>query len=109
MVRRHRLQRGAGGERADDLRAQRLHPDGDGTNDHFAPVALGIDPGDYRFMIFDRWGQPLFDTSEPNVAWDGNFANGDPTPQGVYPWKLFAKDPFSGEHVERIGHVALVR
>lgn len=84
-------------------------PDGDGHNDLFAPVTLGLDPTDYHFWVFDRWGQPLFDTEDLDGQWNGRFSNGTDVPEGVYVWKLLAKDPFGGARIERVGHVTLVR
>ena len=84
-------------------------PDGSGINDTFKPIVSGVDKRFYRFDIFDRWGQPLFSTEDPNAAWNGLFADGTEVPIGVYVWKLIAKDTYSGARIERIGHVTLVR
>ncbi|MCB9193051.1 MAG: gliding motility-associated C-terminal domain-containing protein [Flavobacteriales bacterium] len=84
-------------------------PDGNGQNESFRPISVGLDPDQYEFLVFDRWGQVLFRTTDPEEAWDGNYAGGSPVPQGVYVWKLNAKDLYSPNRVERIGHVTLVR
>jgi len=84
-------------------------PDGDGINDRFFPVLQGIDRRYHRFLVFDRWGQSLFDTADPEAQWDGRFPNGDPVPGGVYVWKITGKDAFSGERLDRSGSVTLVR
>ncbi|MBL7963046.1 MAG: gliding motility-associated C-terminal domain-containing protein [Flavobacteriales bacterium] len=84
-------------------------PDGDGTNDTFAPAVLGIARDGYRFDVFDRWGQPLFGTNDPDARWDGRSAGGQPVQVGVYIWKLSARDAIKGTRIERTGHVTLVR
>jgi len=84
-------------------------PDGSGSNDSFKPVVLGIDPDHYHFDIFDRWGQPLYSTNDPDGTWDGLFSDHTEVPIGVYAWKLVAKDLYSGARFERIGHVTLLR
>ncbi|HNR54679.1 MAG TPA: gliding motility-associated C-terminal domain-containing protein, partial [Flavobacteriales bacterium] len=84
-------------------------PDGNGPNDIFKPIVIGVDPSTYRFYIFDRWGQPLYETADPNAGWDGNFADGSEVPIGVYVWKLVARDRFTTNRIERVGHVTLVR
>ena len=84
-------------------------PNGDGINDEFRPIVGGIDPDRYLFMIFDRWGSEIYSTNVPGASWNGLSASGDEIPQGVYPWKLHMKDPYSGDRIERIGHVTLVR
>lgn len=59
-------------------------PNGDGINDLFIPFPYcyveSID-----MTIVSRWGQRVFETTDPNVEWDGNdqFAN-DIAPTGVY-------------------------
>ena len=84
-------------------------PDGDDINEGFKPIVGGVDLRYYHFDIFDRWGQQLFGTDDPNAVWNGLFTNGTDVPIGVYVWKLLAKDPYTGKRIERIGHVTLVR
>ena len=84
-------------------------PDGSGINDIFKPIVLGVDRRFYRFDIFDRWGQPLFSTEDPDAAWNGLFSNGTEVPTGVYVWKLVAKDQYSGARIEQVGSVTLLR
>ncbi|MBL7953976.1 MAG: gliding motility-associated C-terminal domain-containing protein, partial [Flavobacteriales bacterium] len=84
-------------------------PDGVAPNDIFKPIMLGVEPSSYRFYIFDRWGQPLFETSDPEQGWNGLFADGTEVPIGVYVWKLVAKDRITTNRIERVGHVTLVR
>jgi gliding motility-associated-like protein len=54
-------------------------PNGDGQNDRFYPQGVA-NSRVLRFMIYDRWGEIVFSTSniqvnEPNVGWDGTFRN----------------------------------
>lgn len=59
-------------------------PNGDGKHDLFRP-------GDYRFVekvelkIYNRWGQLVFETENPDINWDGRYmGNGQKVPDGVY-------------------------
>ena len=57
-------------------------PNGDGRNDRFT-VTL---PDGYTFidlLIYNRWGTLVYETKDPNQAWDGTF-NGQPVPIGSY-------------------------
>jgi gliding motility-associated-like protein len=45
-------------------------PNGDGLNDVLQPIYVGISRLD-RFVIYNRWGQPVFSTSSMNASWDG--------------------------------------
>ena len=82
-------------------------PDFDFKNDMFGPTGFGISPEDYHFMIFDRWGEKLFDTDVLFKPWDG-FYKGTRVQEGVYVWKLFFKDYNNKKH-ERIGHVTIIQ
>ena len=59
-------------------------PGGDGFNDFFGPFP-------YRFVksidiqIFNRWGQEIFTTTDPDIKWDGtNQNNGNKLSDGTY-------------------------
>jgi len=58
-------------------------PNGDGSNDVFVPFPYKfIDHIDLK--IFNRWGQLVYETTDPDIQWTGvNFA-GDDLAQGVY-------------------------
>lgn len=83
-------------------------PDGDGINDVFLPVINGVDPDSYEFMIFNRWGELIFETDVINRAWDGTY-KGKPSQQDVYVWKIKARDQLRGEQKVYYGHVSLLR
>ena len=44
-------------------------PDGDGLNDVWLPVARGINV--YHLEIFNRWGELVFETRDPQEPWLG--------------------------------------
>jgi gliding motility-associated-like protein len=84
-------------------------PNGDGTNDTFK--GKGVLPGitNFRFMIWNRWGEPMFETDDPLAAWNGRKNNvGQDAPSGVYLVVATFRDP-RGEPVERKGYVTLIR
>ncbi|MGH2565915.1 MAG: T9SS type B sorting domain-containing protein, partial [Ginsengibacter sp.] len=59
-------------------------PNGDGLNDIFRPVPLGMKYITY-FKIYNRFGQLLFSTSRPGQGWDGTI-NGKLQNPDVYVW-----------------------
>jgi gliding motility-associated-like protein len=81
-------------------------PNDDTRNDTFRPVLNGFVGWNYRFLIFDRWGQPAFDTRDRNTAWDGT-RNGVDSPVDVYVWKVIVER--DGDARDFTGHVTLVR
>jgi gliding motility-associated-like protein len=64
-------------------------PNGDGFNDVFIPFFEGV--GSMNMKIYDRWGGLVFESTEPNKGWDGNFATGETAPIGVYTWLIELK------------------
>jgi gliding motility-associated-like protein len=55
-----------------------------GHNDVFRPVVIGY-PIMYHFSIYNRWGQRIFDTTDPNKGWDGRIGGHD-MDTGTYVW-----------------------
>jgi gliding motility-associated-like protein len=82
-------------------------PDGDGINDVFFPQGIGIDPERYELLIFNRWGELIFESYNPNNGWDGQY-KGQKAKQDVYVWKVKAFD-HKGQQHDYIGHITLLR
>jgi len=66
-------------------------PNGDNTNDLFLIYGNGINPENFNFSIFNRWGQIVFETTNVNdmltSGWDGT-TNGEQQPVGTYVWVM---------------------
>lgn len=67
-------------------------PDGDGLNDVFMPVTGDFTPSAYRLLIFNRWGEVIFETADFRQGWNG-IHKGQLVPQGVYYYKLEIEAP----------------
>lgn len=76
-----------------------------GQNDVFRPVLRGV--SDFHMMVFNRWGQLLFETKNPEQGWDGYF-QGRLCQQDVYVYKIIAKYS-DGQTVTRVGDIHLMR
>ena len=61
-------------------------PNGDGKNDTFHPLTVGIKEINY-FRVFNRWGQMVFSSSAFNEGWDGRLGGVD-QPGGAYVWMV---------------------
>lgn len=59
-------------------------PNGDGLNDKVAPKAILFGARSYQLRIWNRWGQNVFETTDPDEAWDGTSDGRQPAPGGVY-------------------------
>jgi gliding motility-associated-like protein len=70
-------------------------PNDDGKNDFFYPIiAPGCNIADYSFSIYNRWGQQVFTTHEPDGKWDGSFKSGK-ADLDVYMYYLTYKNTIS--------------
>ena len=83
-------------------------PNDDGLNDKFFPVGDKIDPNEYDFQVYNRWGEVIFETKNPSDYWDGKL-NGAYVSNGTYLWKVIAKNMNNGEFIEKKGFVIMSR
>jgi gliding motility-associated-like protein len=89
-------------------------PNNDDLNEIFKPSFFGNDIAKYEFQIFNRWGEIVFQTNNPQTGWIGNVANDDDggqhySPDGVYVWKMVIDESNSTETKTLTGHVVLIR
>ena len=83
-------------------------PNGDGLNDIFLPVVSNADQIKfYRFEVYNRWGQLVFESTKPGEGWDGKF-NGKQAQFGVYSWSVRFEVP-ENDPVSASGHVTLIK
>lgn len=84
-------------------------PNGDGMNDVFYPVGVGLTDNQFEMYIFDRWGQIVFESHSPDYGWDGtDTRSGRTVKLDVYVWLIKTVDHKNIPH-EYIGHVTVVR
>lgn len=80
-------------------------PGSSDTRNTFIPILQGVT--DYHLMIFNRWGQLMFETRTQTKGWDGYF-NGKLCQQDVYVYKIIAKYENNIE-VTRVGDIHLIQ
>ncbi|MFM7105948.1 MAG: gliding motility-associated C-terminal domain-containing protein, partial [Flavobacteriales bacterium] len=78
----------------------------DGINDRFYAVGLGIYQP--KLVIFNRWGELVFQTDNLYNGWSGDDGKGYYVENGLYHWKLFYKDSL-GQNKEKEGTVIMSR
>jgi gliding motility-associated-like protein len=84
-------------------------PNGDGVNDVFLPVGVGIDPDHFEMWIFDRWGNMIFYTDNFAKGWDGKVQGHEDICQiDTYVWKIKALDITGTKH-NIIGKVSIIK
>jgi gliding motility-associated-like protein len=80
-------------------------PNGDGTNDVFYVRGAGIKTLD--FVIYDRFGEKVFESTSISDGWDGSF-RGEPMNTGIYVWYVKA-ELYNNTTVSKKGDVSLIR
>jgi gliding motility-associated-like protein len=86
-------------------------PNDDGLNDVFMPYSEFVTT--FEMYIFNRWGEQIFSTTDPNEGWNGRHQNtGQKSQVDVYVYKI-VYDTFDVagniERIEKVGHVTLLK
>jgi gliding motility-associated-like protein len=84
-------------------------PNNEGPQENNSFGLLGTYPciESYQLMIFNRWGEMVFETIDYREQWDGNF-KGKPQNSGVFAYRMLVKT-IEGKEIKKTGNVTLVR
>jgi gliding motility-associated-like protein len=83
-------------------------PNSDNLNDRL--VVCGLDNGcvkELKFEVYDRWGQRVFETEDPQNHWDGSY-KGRELNTAVFVFKLYVLK-WNNEIIESSGNISLTR
>lgn len=82
-------------------------PNGDGNNDIYR-IPKQVNNRLIRFIIYNRWGQLVYSSSDINSGWNGNY-NNNPAPAGTYVY-IVEMEPLNGnKKLKQQGWVMLLR
>ena len=81
-------------------------PNGDGTNDYFHPILIGMKSLDL-FRVYNRWGQLLYSGTDAQKGWDGTFGGKGQDP-ATYVWYAEGTD-YKNNKIKKKGYVVLIR
>lgn len=87
-------------------------PNDDGINDVFFPVLSGFNLNEirYEFGIYNRYGERIFYSKDPEQAWIGNVYDNDFYAQiDGYTWSLKITTSSFTEPIELTGSVVIIR
>ncbi len=82
-------------------------PNGNGINDTFGPAGKYFDMQSYSFIVFNRWGEMVFETNDFYEHWDGKTNKGEIAPVSTYAWMIRLVDMDGNNKVLR-GAVSLL-
>ncbi len=78
-------------------------------NSVFKPiVTTGINDNTYHLMIFNRWGEIIFESKNPEFGWDGTY-QGRQMPIDAYVWLLKFEESVSDQTRTLTGNVTIIR
>jgi gliding motility-associated-like protein len=81
-------------------------PNQDGLNDIFKPLITGR-PSEYKLIIYNRWGQQVFETTDPGAGWNGRIEN-SAQETGTYIWTCMYRFNTQEKMIKK-GSVVLLR
>ncbi len=84
---------------------QIFSPNGDGAND--VVFVRGRKIKELKFVVYNRWGEKVFETTDKTIGWDGSF-KGQEAQSSVYVYYLEAEIEDFGEYKQQ-GNITLVR
>ena len=84
-------------------------PDGDGLNDTYGAKIFNIERyQSFQFEVYNRWGEIIFYSNNPEYEWDGKTSKGTDAIMDKYSWSLKLTDEL-GKEVRSFGTVNLLR
>ena len=85
-------------------------PDGNTFNETWGISINGIDIYEFELTIYNRYGEIVFQSFNPEGRWDGTYGNsGNIVQDGTYPWIVTAKDAIDDNRYEFKGFVSVLK
>ncbi len=83
-------------------------PDGDEFNQTWSFSISGIDEYNFELLIFNRWGETIWETHDIHSEWDGTY-HGKHVPAGTYTWIARVKDVYTDSKKEFNGVIDVLK
>lgn len=85
-------------------------PNEDGINDLFYVQGMDIDPDNFHLMIFDRLGELVFESRDPQEKWNGEIKGGEHYGTNeVYVYRVKVNSLATMKSYEFTGNLTLIR
>jgi gliding motility-associated-like protein len=79
-------------------------PNSNGENDVFQAKGYGI--SEFSMLIYNRWGEKIFESNDINKGWDGTY-KGSEVEQDIYVWTILYRDEHSKKTIK--GTVCVIK
>lgn len=85
-------------------------PDGNEFNNIFTPIfPPGVIPNEFLFVIYNRWGERIFESKDSSIGWDGTYGKVGYVQNGTYTWIIEFKAQNTTKKISNTGHVNILR
>jgi gliding motility-associated-like protein len=81
-------------------------PNGDKNNDEFCLQGWDYCVSNFKVIIYNRWGEKVFESTNPSFCWDGMYKDGLLN-SGVYIYAITAS--VNRENITKKGNITLIR
>ena len=83
-------------------------PDDNEHNQMWTPVFTnGFDPNEFFLIVFNRWGEVVWESRNPYTGWDGTY-NNTKCQDGTYTYKVWFGDAKTDAKYNVYGHFTLI-
>ena len=78
----------------------------DSSSTHPLQVQFSCEPQEFSFLIYDRWGQEVYRTENPDFMWNHKDKDGKIVENGTYLYVISCI--LNGEEVKKTGHYTII-
>ena len=83
-----------------------FRPTPEGVNKTFGPK-VDCEFEDFKFTIYNRWGEIIYKSEVSNESWDGTYLN-EAVPAGAYGWMVEYKAIKKGQEFQNVKHGTVI-
>ena len=83
-------------------------PNEDSYNNRWEYEFSGIDEDQFEAFVYNRWGEVVFSSQDPNHHWDGSY-RGEVVPDGVYSYRIRVHSKYTDEEKVFTGQLNILR
>lgn len=76
-------------------------------NQIFLPTGFAVNKNEFHLIIYNRWGNIVFESNHGDFGWNGRLTNGELAKSDTYQWVLIYKDNI-GKTLRESGNVTVI-